>query len=98
VQNFSNIYVDGKQDESIYVFGQHGHINLDGVDYQRDDFTTNYGLKGSLLSKETEGKMQIYLILDDEFHGAHISISSECYKQNKEQIMAVLRSIKVGVE
>ena len=84
------------KDETIYVFGQFGHINLDSAGYQREEFTTDYGLKGSLLSKEIEGKMQAYLILNDGFLGAHLSISAECFNQNKKQIMAVLRSIKIG--
>ena len=90
-----NIYVDSKQDEKIYVFGQVSHISptIDG--FHREEFTTNSGLKGHLYSDEIDGKRHLDLILGEGFHGAHIRISAECFNQNKEQIMKVLKSIKI---
>lgn len=91
-----NIYVDGKQNEKIYVFGQVSHIRpaIDG--FHREEFTTNSGLKGHLYSDEIDGKRHINLILGEGFHGVHLRISAECYNQNKEQIMVVLKSIKIA--
>lgn len=90
-----NIYVDGKQIEKIYVFGQVSHIRptIDG--FHREEFTTNSGLKGHLYSDEIDGKRHIDLILGEGYHGAHIRISPECFNQNKEQIMEVLKSVKI---
>lgn len=80
----------------IYVFGAFGHIS--GVEYpgfQREKFTTSSGLNGDLYSKEADGKELIYLILNKEFHGVYVNVSLESYQQNKEQIMNVLKSIKL---
>lgn len=90
-----NIYLEDKKDEKIYVYGQDGHINFENHDFQRESFTTNNGLNGRLFSKEMDGKKVIYLILDEGFHGAYINIRSETFNQNKEQIMDVLKSIKI---
>ncbi|TGE37060.1 hypothetical protein E4K67_18460 [Desulfosporosinus fructosivorans] len=90
-----NIYVDGKQVERIYVFGQVSHIRptIDG--FHREEFTTNSGLKGHLYSDEIDGKRHIDLILGEGYHGANVRISPECFNQNKERIMEVLKSIKI---
>ena len=91
------IYVDGKQDESIYIYGQFGQIRTAIDGFHREEFTTNSGLKGLLYSDEINGKREIDLILGEGFHGAHLSIGSELFNQNKGQIMDVLKSMKIGV-
>jgi hypothetical protein len=90
-----NIFVKGKQDEIIYVYGQVGHIVIPEPDFQRDDFTTNSGLKGTLSSKEIDGKKVIYLILDEGFIGAYLNIKTEHFDQNKNEIISILRSINL---
>lgn len=88
------IFVESKPDETIYVYGQLGHGDIDAPYFQRESFATNSGMKGSLLSNEIDGKKIIYLNFNDFYIRASLHISIECFNQNKEQIMDILKSIK----
>lgn len=43
------IYINNEKDDTIYVFGQSGHINIESPGFLREDFITNSGLRGDLL-------------------------------------------------
>lgn len=89
------IYVDNDPNNVIYVFGQFGHINVGGdPGFIREDYVTNSGLKGNLFRGQIDGKEEEYLILNDGFLGAHVSVTSECFNRNEEVIVAILKSIK----
>lgn len=89
------IFLAGNQEEKIYVFGQNGHINLPVQGFTQSSFSTKSGLGGTLYSKENNEKQEIYLILEDGFHGVYIDVGTDCYNNNKEQIIDILKSIKV---
>ncbi|MBA9088631.1 hypothetical protein FHR92_005149, partial [Fontibacillus solani] len=88
------IYVESNKDDSIRVFGQHGHISLPTEGFVQEDFYTSSGEKGLLFSNELMDEKEIYFIMDSGFNGAHIRVSNDSFKRNEEKIMNVLRSIE----
>jgi len=89
-----NIFVESKPDEKIYVFGQVSQVRFGEPGFQVESFVTNSGMKGTIFSNEVDGNKVIYLTFNDVFIGASMHISIECFNQNKEQIMNILKSIK----
>ncbi|MNW48136.1 hypothetical protein D3C74_254860 [compost metagenome] len=89
------IYVESNKDDSIRVFGQHGHISLPTEGFVQEDFYTSSGEKGLLFSNELMDEKEIYFIMDSGFNGAHIRVSNDSFKRNEEKIMNVLRSIEL---
>jgi hypothetical protein len=90
-----NFYLDGNKEDKIYVYGQLGHINIPEDDYKKDNFVTDTGIKGYLLSGEHDGRMQMYLVLGDGFHGAVVDVGLDSWTQNKEIIVKMFKSIKI---
>ncbi len=98
------IYVDGNQNERIYVFNQVGHISpgfSPHEDVQKDTFTTTSGLTGHIESLIHDGEIHAVLIFDDisnylGFLGASISMSTENYKKSEKEILGVLKSIRLS--
>ena len=71
---------------------------MDNPGFQKEPFTTKDGLKGTLSKTEIDGKIVIYLVLDEGFHGASLRVSNKYFNDNKERIMEVLKSIKIRNE
>jgi len=89
------IYFDDNKDESIYVYGQSGHISLpyaDGV--KKEEFITDSGLRGTLYILEHNGTKEMDLILGEGFLGANVSFRIDIFKQYEEQIFKILKSIR----
>ena len=94
-----NIYIEGNKNEKIYVFSQVGPIGADQPSFAHEKFITNEGIDGEITYGDIDGKKQIYLILKGNgYHGAIISVTNECFNNNKKQILGVLKSIKLGTE
>ncbi len=99
-----HIYVDGNQNERIYVFNQVGHISpgfSPEEDVQKDTFTSTSGLTGHIESLIQDGKIHAVLIFDDisnyhGFLGASIYMSTENYKKSEKEILGVLKSIRLS--
>lgn len=89
--------VDRKQYEEISIYGQVGHVAIPDNDYKKEKFMTSSGVKGYLLSREISGRVSIYLVLEEEFHAVHINMSTEVFNEKKDQVMEVLKSIKIGI-
>ena len=87
------IYLNKNEDQKIYVYGQIGHINIPSVNMQ-EEFVTNDGVSGTLYIDEYNGRKIMNLVLGEGFVGANINVSLDCFKQNKEQITDLLKSIK----
>jgi hypothetical protein len=47
------------------------------------------------LSGEHDGMMQMYLVLDEGFHGAAVDVGLDSYTRNKEIIIKMFKSIKI---
>ncbi len=45
--------------------------------------------------REAKGRMQLYLVLGDGFHGAFVDATLDIYSRNKEQINEILKSIRI---
>lgn len=91
------IYVDSNENDVIYVYGQTGYVGDVYSDFTKKSFKTSSGLEGILRSKEINGKMDIHLIFTEGHrHGAHILVSSDSYKKNQNEIMDILKSIKIS--
>lgn len=98
-----NIYINGDENERIYVLGQHGHYYpvSKGENYKEDEFTTLDGVKGTLYYdspydyERSKGRKTIYLVLGEGFHGAYLTISDEILKQYNDEILSILKSIKI---
>lgn len=88
-----NIYVDDNKEDRIYVFAQVGHISISG-NYKIDKFETKSGLTGDLYRSEDEGKIELILLLADQFGSASIHMSLDSFKRNEKQVMGILGSIK----
>ena len=90
-----NIYIEGKKEEKIYVFGQNGHIAVFDEGVKREEFVTNSNVKGELSSVGVDGNLEMHLVLSNQFNGANVHVSIECYKKNKDQIFEILKSIEL---
>ncbi len=97
-------YLDGKESETLTVYGQAGTINPGFSPYeeiQKDEFITKSGLKGHFESvKHDDGIIYIYLVLDSvspsyKNIGASIIMDYGVYKEHEKEIMSVLRTIRV---
>jgi len=89
------IYFDDNKDESIYVYGQSGHVSLpyaDGV--KKEEFITDSGLRGTLYILEHNGTKEMDLILGEGFLGANVSFRIDIFKQYEEQVFKILKSMR----
>lgn len=90
-----NIYVGNDESEKIYIFGQCGHISLGNSETKRNKFVANNGVEGTLVIEEINDRYEIYLILGEGFHGAILDLSKQCFDENKELIINILKSINI---
>lgn len=89
------IYAENDETEQIYVFGQSGKISAETPNCEKKDFVTDNGVKGILFITETDDRYMIHLVLDEGFHGAALNLSKDCYNRNKDQIIRILKSIRI---
>jgi hypothetical protein len=92
------IYVDSNEANFIYVFGQTGHGSPSVYQGLKEEkFETASGIEGSLFTGNVDGETRLHLVLNtDEYIGATVSVSDECYSKNQTIIKDVLRSININ--
>ena len=94
------IFVKNNPEDSIRVFGQVGKMGLPLNTYERKDFETSDGRSGNLYTEESNGRKDIWLLLEGDFKGpavvigASVKVSNECYDETREQIIEILKSIQ----
>lgn len=95
-QHGISIYVDSNKSDLIYVYHQLGHIGLLADGFTSENFTTADRVKGKILYQKSEGNINIYLVLGDGFNGAIIKMSETSFEKNKDQVLGILKSIKIA--
>ncbi len=90
-----NIYIDGNVENKIYVYWQNGHISYPQGSDEKDIFTTDDGLNGELYEQAEDKRVKVQVIYGEGFHGAHVDVSEACYKHYKNEILEVIKSMKI---
>ena len=90
------IFIDGKEENMIRIYGQHGQIAiLDKETYEATEFHTDSGLQGILYQKTMDSKKDCHLLFSENKHlAASIRMGCTVFNENKEKILDVLRSIQ----
>lgn len=93
------IYINCNKDDTIYVYGQNGHIGMiGGYGMISENFKTSEGVTGDLIYSRSEGIITVYIVLEEGFHGVSIFADEKVFDENKQQILGVLKSIKINQE
>jgi len=90
------LYINEQKNNQIYIFKQTGHISIPEAGFNKERFVTRSGINGYILSKNSDGKREVYLILGEGFYGAHVSVDIEYFENNEELLMYVLKSIDLS--
>lgn len=91
-----NIYINGNEDDYIYILGQKGHWSKPNENgYVEKSFSTIDGEKGIIYEQSDESEYIGYLVLEEGFHGAVMRMSKEIYEENQDTINKVLTTIKI---
>ena len=92
--NGIKIFIEGNENEFIYVFGSEGKAS-GYLSYPQEDFITKALLRGRISFTRQGEEYQIAMILDESFHGAILHLGDACLTRNKAQILGILKSIKI---
>lgn len=77
--------------EIIFLF-VHGEINT--ID-KEESFITDDDLQAEVYINMGDDRVSMQVIYGDGFYGAYVNISETCYKQYKDEILDVLKSMKI---
>lgn len=94
------IFIKESTNDTIRVFGSNGKIDERIIDFSytaktTEDFITDSKTKGTLYYNAENGTTNAVLLLDDH-HAAQINCSNETFSRCKQQIFAILKSIKIN--
>ena len=92
--NGIKIFIEGNENEFIYVFGSEGKAS-GYLSYPQEDFITKALLRGRISYTRQGEEYQVAVILDEGFHGAILHVGDACLTRNKAQILGILKSIKI---
>lgn len=87
------IYVEDNKDDTIFIFGQNGHIGIPPHG-KSEKFLTNEGVSGTIMYSCTDDSLGIDVLLGD-CYGATVYVKEEIFSRNKKQILGILRSIRI---
>lgn len=93
------LLLDGNEDNYISIYSQYGTLNPVRDDYDKENFSTNQGITGTLY-KDKDDQMYWFLILNQNiapgFYGAVISFKDrEIFHEKEQQIIDILKSIEI---
>jgi hypothetical protein len=94
-----DIYVEGSKSDTIRIFGQYGTVGTGIIDFTwtadtTENFVTSDGLVGHIYYNDDSGIKQAVLLLDDQ-HAVQLKVSDATFNRDKQQIYAILKSIKI---
>jgi hypothetical protein len=92
------IYINSNKGDSIYVYGQDGKIGLPIYGENSEEFSTNDGTIGRIKYMWSEGRITLYLVFDEKFNGVLLDTDEMTFDENKQQILGILKSIKINIE
>jgi hypothetical protein len=94
-----DIYVEGNKNDTIRIFGQYGTIDTGIIDFSystnsQENFVTTSGLVGKLYYNASNQSKQA-VVLFDAHHAVQLKITDATFTRDKQQIFAILKSIKI---